>query len=289
VVELADTDATATLRGLYAQIGGRCVQPVQLAADLVMWVDEDGLLAEHPVMNRAATLLGGALGRSQVYVGTVVYTGADRHGTTLGLSDERVAWLRGQLESVGVTVANQSLGVERGGSGATDRTRPANATARTRFPGFRSAAPVMSSAADGFRDRDMTPAFSGPGGRAGDRVEPNSGVLDAFVAWIRRDHPRYPRRDQQRCRTRQAPRRAEYRISVQHLLGAAPLDELLAEPGAGIDRVRLDVTVGVPRDLHAPGLHLSDDAVDVGAFGQEDGDVPDGVHHGLEPVRFRLG
>ena len=57
VVELADTDATATLRGLYAQIGGRYVQPVQLAADLVMWVDEDGLLTAHPVMNRAATLL----------------------------------------------------------------------------------------------------------------------------------------------------------------------------------------------------------------------------------------
>jgi len=114
-------------KAVYAQIGGRYVQPVQLAADLVMWVDEDGLLAEHPVMNRAATLLGGALGRSQVYVGTVVYTGEDRHGTTLGLSDDRVAWLRGQLESVCVTVANQSLRVERGGRGATDRTHPANA------------------------------------------------------------------------------------------------------------------------------------------------------------------
>ena len=83
-------------------------------------------MTEHPVMNRAATLLGGAFGRSQVYVGTVVYTGADRHGTTLGLSDERVAWLRGQLESVGVTVANQSLGVERGGRGAAEGNLPAN-------------------------------------------------------------------------------------------------------------------------------------------------------------------
>ena len=69
-----------------------------------------------------------------MYVGTVVYTRADRHGTTLrivseawsslGLSDERVGWLRGQLESVDVTVANQSLGVERGGRGAAEGTLP---------------------------------------------------------------------------------------------------------------------------------------------------------------------
>ena len=77
-------------------------------------------------MNRAATLLGGALGRSQVYVGTVVYTGADRPGTTLGLSDERVARLRGQPKSVGVTVADHSLGVERGGRGAAEGNLPAN-------------------------------------------------------------------------------------------------------------------------------------------------------------------
>lgn len=52
MVELADTFATATLSGLCVQIGGRHVQPVRVAADLFMWVDKDGLLTEHPVMNR---------------------------------------------------------------------------------------------------------------------------------------------------------------------------------------------------------------------------------------------
>jgi hypothetical protein len=91
VVELADTDATATLRGL-------------LRAD------------------RRPVCAARAVGRRSGHVG------------------RRVAWLRGQLESVGVTVANQSLGVERGGEGAAEGNLPANATARTRFPGFRSAA-----------------------------------------------------------------------------------------------------------------------------------------------------
>jgi hypothetical protein len=104
VVELADGDAA--LADLFRLIGCRRAEAVTFAADLVMWLDEDLSPAGDPAVNRAATLIGARFERGRVYVGSVVYTGgADPHGTPRGLSDERAAWLREQLNTLGVEAA----------------------------------------------------------------------------------------------------------------------------------------------------------------------------------------
>ena len=104
VAELADGDAA--LADVCRLLGCRRVEAVTFAADLVMWLDEDTRPAGDPAVNRAATLLGARFERGRVYVGSVVYTGgADLGGTPRGLSEERAAWLREQLNTLGVEVA----------------------------------------------------------------------------------------------------------------------------------------------------------------------------------------
>ena len=102
-VELAvDGSGKALLDALYREIGSEYLEALQLAPDLSMWFDDEA--GELPV-NRAATGIGGTLGHGRPIIGTVVYTGvADSQGATQALSNECGAWLRAQLEDMGVTL-----------------------------------------------------------------------------------------------------------------------------------------------------------------------------------------
>ena len=95
VVQLRDGSDNDALRTMYELIGCRYVDVLQLAGDLIMWLDGEGHRRPVPrERNRPAMLLGAAFDQSQVYVGPVIYTGgADRHGNTKGLSDGRLAEL----------------------------------------------------------------------------------------------------------------------------------------------------------------------------------------------------
>ncbi|MBM4574827.1 DUF3846 domain-containing protein [Rhodococcus hoagii] len=88
--EVREVDlGTDSLRGLYAAIGCSAVEVVQLAADLDMWVDEEGLLTSEPQPNRVASQFAFECGTSPVtYVGSAVFTGR-RGGDTTSIPE---AW-----------------------------------------------------------------------------------------------------------------------------------------------------------------------------------------------------
>lgn len=77
------------LKAMYYYLDCRAVEVVQLAPDLHMWLDEEGLLADEPVVNEIATVIAHLHGfNHQRYVGNAIFTGgADEEGNTLGLSE----------------------------------------------------------------------------------------------------------------------------------------------------------------------------------------------------------
>jgi len=77
------------LKAMYYYLECRSVEVVQLAPDLHMWLDEEGLLAEEPKVNEIATVIAHLHGyNQQQYVGPAIFTGgADEEGNTLGLSE----------------------------------------------------------------------------------------------------------------------------------------------------------------------------------------------------------
>lgn len=76
----------------YRLIGCDTVDVVALAADLEMWVDDEGLLVDDAQVNHAATGIAAEFGRTaQNYCGPAVFTGgADEDGETLGLTELQV-------------------------------------------------------------------------------------------------------------------------------------------------------------------------------------------------------
>jgi hypothetical protein len=58
-VEIADGDL---LRALYRLIGCRTVEVVELSPDITMWLDEEGMLVEFPMINHKATYLAQRFG-----------------------------------------------------------------------------------------------------------------------------------------------------------------------------------------------------------------------------------
>jgi hypothetical protein len=92
VVELDtpdDGDATAFLVGLYAAIGCRSVECVELSTVWDMWVDETGMVDDRAA-NRRATLLAQSCGFSGQIFGTVIVTGAnDADGQPMGLTSDQ--------------------------------------------------------------------------------------------------------------------------------------------------------------------------------------------------------
>jgi hypothetical protein len=89
-----------SLLEMYAAIGCDVVECVQLADDVDMWVDEEGLLKAQLEPNLPASMLAWRYrGMGQAYYGTALFTGgADGAGNSLGLSDEALAQLRYQLD-----------------------------------------------------------------------------------------------------------------------------------------------------------------------------------------------
>lgn len=92
----ARTVKGSTLQHFYAEIGCHTVDCVGLAADLDMWLDDEGLLVEEPRINHGATAIAAMYGKTfQPYVGTVVFTGGvDDEGNTLGLDALQIKALR---------------------------------------------------------------------------------------------------------------------------------------------------------------------------------------------------
>jgi hypothetical protein len=83
--------AEGSLKKLQSAVDG-LIQPVDLDADVTMWVNEEGLLRNDLEMNDIATSL-----YAQMYditnpiIGDVVFTGGtDEEGNTLGLGDDYV-------------------------------------------------------------------------------------------------------------------------------------------------------------------------------------------------------
>jgi hypothetical protein len=82
------TRTHAVLRALYDQIGCTAVDAVGLAADVDMWVDDEGALKPQLRVNQLASYIATRYGLPfQLYVGTVVLAGGpDDDGNTTSLS-----------------------------------------------------------------------------------------------------------------------------------------------------------------------------------------------------------
>lgn len=111
VVELAapeDDDATAFLAGLYAAIGCRSVECVELTTTCDMWLDENGMV-DGRALNHRATLLAQSYALSVRVFGDVVVTGAnDDLGQTVGLTDDQV---EGIVRHIRGLAASGELGI----------------------------------------------------------------------------------------------------------------------------------------------------------------------------------
>lgn len=94
IIDWPATGAREHLETLYRATESRAVDGIDVSPNLTMWLNNSAPNANAPV-NRAATILY-ALHREphQHYHGTVVLTGgSDRHGETLGLTNNEVASL----------------------------------------------------------------------------------------------------------------------------------------------------------------------------------------------------
>ncbi|WP_331720705.1 DUF3846 domain-containing protein [Streptomyces sp. NBC_01174] len=90
--ELLDWPKEGQLNALYRAVSCQNIDAVDLSDRLTMWLDDEGLINGSPV-NRAATLLYAAhRPPHQRYHGHAVITGGtDRHGNTLGLTQDEIA------------------------------------------------------------------------------------------------------------------------------------------------------------------------------------------------------
>ena len=87
------------LAALYAVIDCDALDVVRLTEHLDMWVDDEGMIIDAPVVNMAATILAHHFGRySQLYFGTVVLTGApNTNGDITPLTTALADHIRGLL------------------------------------------------------------------------------------------------------------------------------------------------------------------------------------------------
>lgn len=107
--ELLDWPQKKGLQTLYAAIDCRTVDAVDLSDQLTMWIDDEGVINGSPV-NRAATLLYAAhRPPHQHYYGHAVITGGtDRHGNTLGLTqDQATALIEFHLTQTNASIPTQ--------------------------------------------------------------------------------------------------------------------------------------------------------------------------------------
>lgn len=97
--ELVWPDDESTLSVLQQAVDG-CVYLVELAGDLSMWCNDEGLL-NGSACNGVATILAAAFGARQRFFGPVVFTGgADAEGATLPLRDHQLEALKMACASI---------------------------------------------------------------------------------------------------------------------------------------------------------------------------------------------
>jgi hypothetical protein len=88
-----------TLKSMQGLVGG-LIQPIDLAEDTVMWVNEEGLLADLPY-NHIATTFCAIYGIETYVCGDVFLTGGtDDNGNTLPLKQEYADYLVSQMASL---------------------------------------------------------------------------------------------------------------------------------------------------------------------------------------------
>ncbi|MEV5162843.1 DUF3846 domain-containing protein [Streptomyces sp. NPDC053728] len=107
--ELLDWPKENQLNTLYRTISCQNIDAVDITDQLTMWLDDEGLINGAP-LNRAATLLYAAhRPPHQHYYGHAVITGGtDRHGNTLGLSqDQLVPLIEFHLGNSGLKIPAQ--------------------------------------------------------------------------------------------------------------------------------------------------------------------------------------
>lgn len=106
--ELPDTTEDV-LKFLYRIIGGDTVTVITLAGQVIMWLDDEGMVNGSPV-NPLATRIAAACGwGGQPYFGTAVLTRRTPGGATAGLPDESIRKITAILGNPGPT-ASKSAG-----------------------------------------------------------------------------------------------------------------------------------------------------------------------------------
>lgn len=95
-MEVVDLPTDGLLQAMYEKIGTDIVEAVDIADDVTVWVDEEGLLRPDPQVNWLATLCACAATQQPYRLfGVAVFTGGtDDDGETLAISDEAVDRVR---------------------------------------------------------------------------------------------------------------------------------------------------------------------------------------------------
>lgn len=89
-----DLDAGNTLKILQSAVAG-WVQAVDFAADLTIWVNEEGKIHNLPINAKATQIWTHFFGYTDLIVGNAVFTGGvDENGETLGISADAEAFVR---------------------------------------------------------------------------------------------------------------------------------------------------------------------------------------------------
>ncbi|MFF0818628.1 DUF3846 domain-containing protein [Rhodococcus sp. NPDC003318] len=108
VIELARSGSGEGVGvALREAIGCRWFDVVALGPGLDMWVDDEGLVVNEPVVNVVATLIARSYGfRWQPYAGTVVFTSSDDEGDAVSLSRNQVAALVATADVGGLVIVD---------------------------------------------------------------------------------------------------------------------------------------------------------------------------------------
>lgn len=87
-----------SLEAMQKRVGGY-IKAVQLPMEIVMWLDEEGLLKEKPI--NLITYIEG----EEVHhiVGDIFFTGVDEEGETISLNEEQMVWLTNSMKIIGKT------------------------------------------------------------------------------------------------------------------------------------------------------------------------------------------
>jgi hypothetical protein len=88
--EAIDFTPTNSYKTLSDSVGG-LIEPVYLAENLTLWVNEEGKVYGQAVNPIATAIFQSVFGKIDIMVGDVILTGgSDDEGETLGLTDEQI-------------------------------------------------------------------------------------------------------------------------------------------------------------------------------------------------------